>query len=322
LTEPAVFRPSTTRAEALALLSMAFGTSGLDEPSREARLALCAACGLSPATIISGPHAPLGAHSFRVEEFGRRRAGGEPLSKIVGRREFWGLPLVVSRDVLDPRPETETIVETAIGVVGDRPGAPLRVLDLGTGSGAILCALLTELPEATGVGADRSEAAAEIARTNLAACGLAGRAEVRVGSWTEGVEGLFDLIVSNPPYIPSGDLASLPREVRDFDPALALDGGPDGLDAYRTILPAAARLLAPGGWAIVEVGAAQAPDVIALATSAGLAGGAAERDLAGIDRVVIARRPTHEAGSLPSRPARSRSSRLTRIIHGGLAGIG
>ena len=284
------FRASTTRAEALAGLGEIFRNCGFDEPLREARLTLCAAAGLDPAALIAGPDEPLGPRSGQVGEFARRRARGEPLSKILGRRAFWGLDLRVSRDVLDPRPETETIVEAALALYGARKREPLRILDLGVGSGALLCALLREFGHARGIGVDRSEAAAAIARMNTEACGFAGRAEIRVGSWTENLDGPFDLIVSNPPYIPSAEIAGLPREVRDFDPRLALDGGADGLDAYRAILPAAARILAPGGSVMAEVGAGQAPDVLVLAERAGLSEAATRRDLAGIERVVLWRR--------------------------------
>jgi release factor glutamine methyltransferase len=283
-------RASTTRAEALAGLGAIFRDCGFDEPLREARLTLCAAAGLTLAALIAGPDEPLGPRRRQVEDFARRRADGEPLSKILGRRAFWGLDLRVSRDVLDPRPETETIVEAALALFGGRKREPLRILDLGVGSGALLCALLSEFRRARGIGVDRSQAAAQIARENVEFCGIRGRAEIRVCSWTEGLEGPFDLIVSNPPYIPRGDIASLPREVRDFDPLLALDGGADGLDAYRAILPAAARLVAPGGAVMVEIGAGQAPDVLGIAKSAGLAEAATRRDIAGIERVVIGRR--------------------------------
>ncbi len=285
------FSASTTRAEAIHLLIEAFDDSEFDEPAREARLILCAACGVSAAGVIAAPDEPLGPAASRLGEFAARRVRGEPLSKIVGRREFWGLPLSVSRDVLDPRPETETIVEAAVALFADPRREPIRILDLGIGSGALLCALLGEFPCAQGLGVDRSEVAAKVALANLEAHGLAGRAEVRVGHWTAGIEGPFDLIVSNPPYIPSADIARLPRAVRDFDPPLALDGGVDGLDAFREIIPASARLVSPGGLLLVEVGAGQARSVLAIAAEAGFLDGAAWLDLAGVERVAAARAP-------------------------------
>ena len=249
---------AATRGEALDWLAETFQIAGLLEPRREAQLALREVAGLSTASLISAPETALGpAAAARLTEFAARRAAGEPLSKIAGRREFWGLTLEVSRDVLDPRPETETLVEAALKALGERRLDPFRILDLGVGSGAILCALLTECPSATGLGVDKSPAAVEIARRNLEACGLASRADVRLGSWTEGVEGPFHLIVSNPPYIRSADIEGLERAVRDFDPRQALDGGSDGLEAYRAIVQASLGLLAPGGRLIVEVGAGQ-----------------------------------------------------------------
>ena len=288
MNEENAFSASTTRAEALRRLVEVF-RSKFDAPAREARLTLCAACNLSPATVIAAPDEPLGLTAPQLSEFALRRMGGEPLSKIVGKREFWGLPLSVSRDVLDPRPESETIIEAAVALFAGRRREPIRILDLGIGSGALLCALLNEFPEAQGLGVDRSEDAAKVARTNLEACGLAGRADVRVGYWTDGVEGPFDLIVSNPPYIPSSSIAALPREVRDFDPRLALDGGADGLEAFRAIIPAAARLISSNGRLLVEVGAGQARCVLAIAAEAGFLDGATYGDLAGVERVVTAR---------------------------------
>lgn len=283
---------ATTRTEALAWLAEAFARAGLEDPRREARLALCEAGGLSAAALIAAPETALGQPAaVRLADLAARRAAGEPLSKIAGRREFWGLTLVVSPDVLDPRPETETLVEAALKLIGQRRREPLRILDLGVGSGAILCALLTECPSAQGLGVDASPAAVAIARRNLEACGLAERADVRLGSWTDGVKGPFDLIVSNPPYIPSADIEGLAPEVRDFDPRLALDGGADGLDAYRAILPPSVGLLAPGGRLIVEVGAGQGGDVLGLAARLGFVHAETRRDLAGVERVVIGERP-------------------------------
>jgi len=283
---------ATSRAEALAWLAETFGAAGIEEPKREARLALCHAGGFAAASLIAEPERSLGEPAAaRLTEFAARRAAGEPFSKIAGRREFWGLTLIVSPEVLDPRPETETLVEAALKILGARRRNPLRILDLGVGSGAILCALLTECPMAQGLGVDASPAAVAVASRNIEACGLAGRADIRLGSWTEGVEGPFDLIVSNPPYVPSAEIDTLAREVRDFDPRLALDGGADGLDAYRTILPAAASLLSPGGRLIVEVGAGQGGAVLGLAARLGFVHAETRRDLAGIDRVVIGERP-------------------------------
>jgi release factor glutamine methyltransferase len=291
LTTAAALDPSTLRAEALARLTETFGTCGIEDPKREARITLAAASGVTPIALIVAPQEPLGSAAWRVKEFAARRAAGEPLSRIVGKREFWGLELTISPQVLDPRPETETIVEASLRLLKDRREQPLRFLDLGVGSGALLCALLAEFARARGVGVDISAGAVDLARRNIGACGLARRAEIRLGDWTKGLKGPFDLIVSNPPYIPSANLLRLPREVVNFDPPLALDGGIDGLDAYRRILPDSLSLLAGGAWLMVEVGAEQAADVLAMAERCGFVDAATDKDLAGLDRVVAARSP-------------------------------
>jgi release factor glutamine methyltransferase len=280
---------STARSEALASLQKTFQISGIESPAREARISLCAASGVSPVALIVDPREPLGSAAWKVQDVGARRAAGEPLSRIVGKREFWGLSLAITPHVLDPRPETETIVEAALSILSDRHEDPLRILDLGVGSGALLCALLTEFGHARGIGVDISTDAADVARGNLRACGLSLRAEIRLGDWTRGIEGRFDLIVSNPPYIPTVDLPRLPREVRNFDPWLALDGGIDGLAAYRRILPESRRLLAPGGWLLVELGAGQAAKVTAVASQCGFTDVRTYQDLAGADRVAAIR---------------------------------
>ena len=287
----AEFSCSTTRAEARQRLADRFRAAKLDEPQREAALLIAATCGARLVDLIAAPDAPLGEAAGTLEAFAQRREAGEPLSRILGRREFWSLDFAISPDVLDPRPDTETIIEAALGALAERRGAPLRLLDLGVGSGALLCALLSEFAAALGVGVDLSQAAARVARTNVEALGLAARAEIRIGDWTAGLDGPFDLIVANPPYIPTADLADLAPEVRNHDPRLALDGGTDGLDAYRALAPQIVRLLAPEGWFFLEVGAGQADDVKAIAENAGLAEVTTFRDLSGIERVVAGRAP-------------------------------
>ncbi len=276
--------PTTSRATALAVLAEAFA-GVVDAPAREAALVLRAA-GLKPTDLIAEPDAPLGAAAADAQRYAARRAAGEPLSRIVGEREFWGLTFALSPETLDPRPETETIVEAALAAFAARRGEALRVIEFGVGSGALLAALLIELPAARGLGVDLSPGAAAQARANLESLGLVARSEIRVGDWGDGLEGPFDLIVANPPYIPSGDIAGLAREVRDHDPRLALDGGADGLDAYRALAPEIARLLAPTGRFFLEVGAGQAQAAAGLAAAAGLVDLATHRDLAGIERVV------------------------------------
>ena len=209
------------------------------------------------------------------------------------RREFWGLPLALSAATLVPRPDTETLVELALEMLRGCPAPlhPLRIADLGTGSGAILLALLSELPDAIGLGTDISVAALATARSNAVQLGVADRADFIACDYAAALSGPFDLVVSNPPYIRSADIAGLATEVRNFDPLAALDGGPDGLDAYRALIPQAARLLAPQGVLAVEVGQGQHGDVRALMTAAGLAPeGPAKADLAGIRRAVAGRK--------------------------------
>ena len=257
------YRPSTTLTEAFASLTDSFRRCGIEDARREARLTVGAACGVSPVAMIAEPEQTLGAAARKLADFAARRAAGEPLSRIVGSREFWGLALTISPDVLDPRPETETLVELAVAMFRDRRMDALRILDLGVGSGALLCALLAEFANARGIGVDISAPAARVARRQHEACGLTRRAEIRVADWTNDLVGPFDLIVSNPPYVRSADIEGLSREVRDFDPRLALDGGSDGLDAYRAIVPKSAPLLVAGGWLLLEIGAGQAADVLA-----------------------------------------------------------
>jgi release factor glutamine methyltransferase len=289
LTDGLNLEASTARSEALASLEKTFKVAGIENPAREARVSLCAASGITPVALIVEPREPLGSAAWKVQEVAERRATGEPLSRIVGKREFWGLSFAITPHVLDPRPETETIVEAALSIFSDRREDQLHILDLGVGSGALLCALLTEFGAARGIGVDISADAADVAQGNLDACGLSLRAEIRVGDWTSGLDGRFDLIVSNPPYIPTADLAGLPREVRDFDPWLALDGGIDGLAAYRRILTESRRILAPRGWLLAELGVGQAAKVTAIANRCGFTDCVTHQDLAGADRVVAAR---------------------------------
>jgi len=215
----------------------------------------------------------------------------EPISRLRGAREFWSLDLAIGPAALDPRADTETLVAAALAAFAGRRREAVRVLDLGTGSGAILCALLTELPGASGVAVDLSPQAAAVARANLTACGLGDRARVIVGSWGDALGGQYDLIVSNPPYIASAEIGGLELEVRDHDPHLALDGGADGLDAYRALAPALARLLAPrSGRFFVEIGAGQAARVTAILAAAGLEELKTLSDLSDHERVIAGAR--------------------------------
>lgn len=218
-----------------------------------------------------------------------RRLAHEPISKIVGFREFWSLSFRTSADVLDPRPDSETLVEAVLAAVADK-SASLRLVDFGTGSGCLLLSLLHELPNATGLGVDLSPAALAVARENAARLGLAARAAFRESDWGQGLADPFDILISNPPYIESAVVPTLEPEVTRYDPALALDGGPDGLDAYRRLAPDLARLAAPGAVVALEVGQGQDAAVSGLLAAAGFTGLSVRADLGGIRRVVVGRK--------------------------------
>jgi release factor glutamine methyltransferase len=260
-------------------------------PELDARLLLCHATGLSHEACVAAlndPFAPDAAARFGA--FVERRLEGEPVSRIIGIREFYGRSFRIDASTLDPRPDTETLVEAALGLV-DRE-APLSMLDLGTGSGCILITLLAELPRASGVGVDISLGALELARANAQSLGVGDRAAFLAGDWLDTVEGSFDLVVANPPYLSAADMAALAPEVRDHDPRAALDGGPDGLSAYRRIVPDLCKALRPGGFALFETGPDQAQAVSCLLAEAGLDVGEGQHlwhDLAGRPRVAGAR---------------------------------
>jgi release factor glutamine methyltransferase len=283
-------RTETTLDEALAEAAAALAKAGFEEPRRQARRLVSAALNLSAAFVLAHPERPLEpAERERVRAVLERMLAHEPLSRIQGRREFWGLDFALSPQTLDPRPESETLVEAVLRRLPDR-GAPLFVLDVGTGTGCLLLALLSELPASRGVGVDIAEGAAATARANARALGLADRASFLVGHWGEALKGPFDVVVANPPYIATPAISGLPREVRDYDPRRALDGGPDGLGAYRALAPDAARLLEPEGLFACEIGIGQGGAVGAIFAEAGLAVAGVEPDLAGIPRVLLARR--------------------------------
>lgn len=223
----------------------------------------------------------------RLRVFVRRRLAGEPVWRILGEREFWSLRFQLSPATLEPRPDSETIVEAALAELKGRRNEPLSLLDLGTGTGCLLIALLSELPRAKGLGIDLSQEACSTAAGNAALNGVGDRATFQQGSWTEGLYGRFDLIVSNPPYIPSGEIAGLSVEVREHDPILALDGGSDGLAPYRIFARTLPTLLAPGGIIVFEIGAGQGPDVVALMRAGGLEFRGSRNDLGGHERALI-----------------------------------
>lgn len=263
--------------------------TGIDNPWREARLLLSHATGLGEATLVGYPERTLddcGDYVGLIE----RRAAREPVSHLIGRREFWSLPFEVTADTLDPRPDSETLVGAARDALPDARAA-LRIADLGTGTGCLLAALLSEYPNARGIGVERDPAAARVAARNLRRLGLSDRAAIAVSNWDAALDGAFDLIVSNPPYIPTAAIAALQPEIARFEPALALDGGPDGLAALRRVLAAMAVRLARGGIGAVEFGDGQEAAVRSIARSEGLEGASARRDLGGKARCLVCRRP-------------------------------
>lgn len=288
MSEKPAFDSAMSRADAQRALTQAFIGAGLDSAALDARVLTCAALGIDHAGLLRDPDLPLGEAASRLAAFAKRRLAREPVSRILGQREFFGETYAVDPAVLDPRPDTETLVEAVLAALGPRANEALRLLDLGTGSGAILGALLGQLPRAIGFGVDLSPAAGAVARRNLDALGLSGRAFILAGHWLAPISGRFDVIVSNPPYIEAEEMAGLDPEVRLYDPRLALDGGADGLEAYRAIASAVAPHLAPRGILAFELGADQATAVESILRSCGLEPIGRRRDLAGRDRVVLA----------------------------------
>jgi release factor glutamine methyltransferase len=298
--------PRESLAGALERAARRLEGAGIPRARFEAGLLLARATGATRARLLADRARDLAAEeAAALEALVARRVAREPMAHILGGREFWSLDFGVTRDVLIPRPESETLIEAALAHARDR-NAPLVVLDLGTGSGCLLLALLSELPRATGLGVDKSEVGCGIARDNGRRLGLGARAQFRVADWsdpnfgdeiraaashmrsdaamTPASAGRFDLILANPPYVPDAAIDGLEPEVRDFEPHAALAGGPDGLVSYRTLAPCIAALLAPAGAACVEIGAGQARAVEAIFQAAGLVPQGARRDLAGIER--------------------------------------
>jgi release factor glutamine methyltransferase len=268
-------------------LAQQFRECGIEAPEVDARLIVGHALGLDHAALTSQSRRMLApAEAQAIAALAARRRAHEPVARILGRKEFWGLPLRLNAETLVPRPETETVVEAALATVV----SPSRIADTGTGTGALLLALLTELPAARGIGTDISATALACARENAVALGLAARASFVACDYAAALAAPVDLLVANPPYVARSDIAALPPEVRDFDPRLALDGGVDGLDGYRAIIADARRVLAPGGALVLELGFGQGEAVASLLPAAGLAAAATRQDLAGVPRALVARR--------------------------------
>jgi release factor glutamine methyltransferase len=275
------------------MLAREFDASGIESAELDARILVGEALKLDLTGLIIASSRPITAtQATQLEAFARRRIAGEPIARILSRKEFWGLPLQLSAATLVPRPDTETVVERALEITRERTSQQgLHILDIGTGSGAILLALLDELPDAFGVGTDISLEALQTARCNAAGLKLASRAAFVACDYAAALSGAFDLIVSNPPYVRSSDIANLATEVRNHDPLQALDGGADGFAAYRALIPQAARLIGPGGTLVVEAGQSQSGHIEALMTASGLIPDHPPKaDLAGIARAVSGRK--------------------------------
>lgn len=285
-----VLEKSTSVAGARRALAAAFRDAGLDSPELDARILVGFALGLDHAgLVVAGERSITAGEAEKIAALGQRRLARESVAVIVGEKEFWGLRFQVGPATLVPRPESETIVDAALRAL-DAQGlrhAPLRIADLGTGSGCLLLALLSELPSAYGVGTDISNPALEIARQNARALRLAQRALFVRGSFAAALAGDFDLIVSNPPYVATGELTALAPEVRR-EPPQALDGGPDGLGAYQAIAADATRVLRHGGALVLELGIGQAELVAGLLSAAGLTPEKPQMDLAGVPRALVA----------------------------------
>jgi len=277
---------SETRRGLLKQAGERLAAGGIETAALDARLLFQAASDLRHEDIVAEPDLMVPPDvAARFSTLIERRCEFEPVSRILGTREFYGRSFRVTPDVLDPRADTETLIGAVLGLVEGK--GPLRILDLGTGSGAIAVTLLAELPGATAVASDLSAAALQVAKGNAEALGVADRASFVQANWFEGIGGKFDLIVSNPPYIPLGDIAGLAPDVREFDPARALDGGPDGLEAYRRLAAGARGHLAPSGSVVLEIGAGQENSVNELFTGQGFARKSCHFDLAGHIRCLV-----------------------------------
>ena len=264
--------------------------AGIERARAEARLLAGHALGLAMERIVGDDGRPLSDdEAVAIERLVRLREARRPMAQVLGYREFYGRRFAVTADVLTPRPDSETLIEAVLGRVPGR-STPLEILELGIGSGCLLLSLLAELPHARGTGIEISPAAQAVARANAAALGLADRIVLPQGDWSAAADGRFDVIVSNPPYIPHAEIAALEPEVVRYEPALALDGGADGLDFYRRLAGDLDRLLVPGGFVALEIGRGQAGDVAAILAASGFGAIERHRDLGEIERCLLATR--------------------------------
>lgn len=264
---------------------------GIESPQLDARLLISHALHLHRNDWLTPHERHINAAEITaVTKLVERRKLREPVSRIIGEREFWSLPFGLNEATLDPRPDSETLVEAVLQELR-QPDQPLSILDLGTGTGCLLLSLLHELPQAKGVGIDASPRAVEQAITNAERLNLSTRSTFLLGNWTQGITGIFDCIISNPPYIPTNDIAGLMPDVRLYDPLLALDGGNDGLAPYRTITEDAPRILRQGGLLAFEVGFGQAPDIFMLMAQHHFTNLKIRNDLNDVERCVMGRMP-------------------------------
>ncbi len=278
----------TTVAFELERLRAALRQGGIESHDIDARLLLQAAAGLSPEDLILKASNDLNDNIRpKLEEMTARRLNHEPVSRILGQREFWGLPFKVTKDTLDPRPDTETLVEQSLKALEPHKNRSLKIADLGTGTGCLLLSLLSELPDATGVGIDVSLSAIKVAEENARNLGLADRVVFKAQDWNRVTETEFDWIVSNPPYISQAEMATLDKEVAGFDPHVALYGGRDGLGCYRELAGLLPKVLKPGGGAALEIGFLQAKAVCGIFDAVSLTIINVIKDLQGNDRCII-----------------------------------
>ncbi len=283
-------RPSgDSLGQTLAAAAARLAAAGIASPRLDARVLAAHVLGVEPGVVFNRADARLDAGQAEAfENLIAARLDHRPVAHLIGAREFWSLPFKVTADTLVPRPDSETLIDAVLERVGARH-QPLRILDLGAGSGCLVLALLSELACATGLGIDASAESVDIAADNARRLGLAGRVEFRLGDWAGGVGEVFDIVVCNPPYVRSADIDRLEPEVARFEPRSALDGGADGLDAYRALAPALPRLLAADGIAVLEIGFGQAAAVARIIRGGGLQVVEIKDDLAGIPRCVVAR---------------------------------
>ena len=280
--------PASTIGAIYQQLSDELAAAGIEEPRLEARMLMSFAAGLEQSRIIGYPEDEIAADTAaKLNNLAERRKTGEPIAYITGQKEFWSLNFKVSEETLIPRPDSETLIEAVLAKLPDKSASP-RILDLGTGSGCLLMALLSELPNATGLGVDINPETCEIARENAEQFGLTSRAKIKTNDWMTGLDGEFDIIISNPPYIVESEIAALEPDVKKFEPHLALSGGADGLSAYRLIAAQCRAHLPPNGLLAVECGMGQVTDIKGIFEKNNLMVKNVHKDIANVERCILA----------------------------------